>query len=257
MTNRARELVRRRPRRRRRRRRRRARAPVHPDDRLWRHPSEVAWTDRPDVGAGPRRPTTDPDAWALALTSALTGAALALGIVALVGGLGGTDDARDGRRRPTRSRARPRSDARPSLAAIAERSLPSIVRIEVRPPTGDRDGTGIVVLDDGHVLTNAHVVDGADAIELVIADGTAVPGRRRRARPRHRRRRGRARRRARRRRRVGPGAVAARPTSCDVGQPVVAVGAAADPGAALGERRRRSPPSAAGWPPPTAAPCTG
>ncbi len=74
--------------------------------------------------------------------------------------------------------------ARPpgSVAAVAARVMPSVVSIEVR--TGDQGGfgSGVVIDDQGYILTNNHVIAPAagnsDAgIEAVFADGSRVPAR--------------------------------------------------------------------------------
>jgi serine protease Do len=58
---------------------------------------------------------------------------------------------------------------------IAKSVSPAIVRIEV---AGGKDGgSGILVRDDGYVVTNAHVVDKAQDIDVVLADGTSLPAR--------------------------------------------------------------------------------
>jgi serine protease Do len=37
-------------------------------------------------------------------------------------------------------------------------------------------GTGFIISDDGYILTNAHVVDGADEIKVKLSDGRLFPG---------------------------------------------------------------------------------
>ena len=41
------------------------------------------------------------------------------------------------------------------------------------PTTGA--GTGSIIDDQGHILTNNHVVDGADRLEVTLNDGSVVP----------------------------------------------------------------------------------
>ncbi|MFJ2980280.1 S1C family serine protease [Curtobacterium sp. NPDC087082] len=57
--------------------------------------------------------------------------------------------------------------------AAAQRMLRSVV--QVRTTSGS--GSGFVIDDAGHVMTNHHVVDGAERVSLVLPDGSAVPGR--------------------------------------------------------------------------------
>ena len=65
-----------------------------------------------------------------------------------------------------------------SIAGIAAGVLPSVVSIEVVSEAGSGSGSGFVLRQDGYVLTNNHVVEGAAAGELVVqfADGAELPG---------------------------------------------------------------------------------
>lgn len=67
----------------------------------------------------------------------------------------------------------------PSPAArAAETVRPAVVRVEAyaRNPKGEESdqgvGTGVVIVDTGVILTNLHVVQGADRLKLVFADGS-------------------------------------------------------------------------------------
>lgn len=152
--------------------------PVHPDDRLWRHPSELAWLAPAGEPIADAAADTDAAAarsggrvWTLAVTSGLTGAALALGVVALVSTLTAPSERDPAGRLAFAGTA---ATTPTGLAAVAESVLPSVVRVEV---AGHAGGTGVVVLDDGHVLTSATVVEGAEQVVLLVAGGERVPGR--------------------------------------------------------------------------------
>ncbi len=63
-----------------------------------------------------------------------------------------------------------------SVSAVAARVLPSVVSIEVRSPRGGGSGSGVVLDDEGHVLTNNHVVEPGvgGTISVVFDDGRRV-----------------------------------------------------------------------------------
>lgn len=150
--------------------------PLPPDDRLWRHPSEL------DLPAVHREPGVGRIAtsWSTAGVAGLLGAVLAVGVVASTGMLEDEPPLRETVVREMVAPAfAPSSQGDPgslggddAVVRIAADAGPAVVRIEV---VGDQDGTGSGVLfrDDGHVLTNAHVVDEADRIMVVLSDGSS------------------------------------------------------------------------------------
>src|SRR5690606_13989851 len=64
-----------------------------------------------------------------------------------------------------------------TVAAIAEAALPGVVTLHVQGSGSGGTGTGFVLDDSGHILTNAHVVrparDGG-RIQVTFNDGAAV-----------------------------------------------------------------------------------
>jgi S1-C subfamily serine protease len=161
------------------------RSPPPPDDRLWRHPSELSWpAGAPAASVTPVAPTPATPAtptggrmWTVALASGLTGAVLTLGLVATIGGLGRVTE-RVVERVPvsnpllaTGAKSQP-----PSVPGIANAVSPSVVRLDVETDIGTVTGSGVVLRDDGTILTNAHVVGGSLGITIVRSDGTGVPG---------------------------------------------------------------------------------
>lgn len=54
---------------------------------------------------------------------------------------------------------------------VAENVSPSVVAISVESGTGGGAGSGVVWDDSGHIVTNAHVVAGAQKVQVTLADG--------------------------------------------------------------------------------------
>lgn len=113
--------------------------------------------------------------WAVALAAGLTGAVLSLGVVAALGGLDGDVTERVVERVPANDV--PVTLAAAGVPGVAASVGPSVVRLELAAADGMRTASGIVLRDDGTVLTNAHALDGATGVTIVRADGIGVAGR--------------------------------------------------------------------------------
>lgn len=61
------------------------------------------------------------------------------------------------------------------VATIAQRLTPSVVRIDVQG-TSNGSGSGVVLDATGRILTNAHVVEGAQSISVLTPDGQRLTG---------------------------------------------------------------------------------
>ena len=63
------------------------------------------------------------------------------------------------------------------VRSLLDKVSPSVVSVHTGTRQGDAAGSGIVISDDGLVLTNAHVVEGARSIEVDFADGRTAEAR--------------------------------------------------------------------------------
>ncbi len=63
------------------------------------------------------------------------------------------------------------------IRAVLDKVRPSVVSIHTGSRQGEAAGSGIVLSEGGLVLTNAHVVEGANRIEVDFSDGQSVEAR--------------------------------------------------------------------------------
>ncbi|MEV8440974.1 trypsin-like peptidase domain-containing protein [Actinosynnema sp. NPDC051121] len=60
------------------------------------------------------------------------------------------------------------------VSDIAARVLPSVVQVNVASAQGQGLGSGVVLTADGRILTNNHVVAGAQKVSVTLSDGRTV-----------------------------------------------------------------------------------
>ena len=148
--------------------------PLPPDDRLWRHPSELR--DHPMPASSRPRPTADRPAarsLQLAAVGGLVGALLTMGILAAAGPLRTHTKVVQTIEREVPIPVPFETSA--ALGSIVERMQRNIARVRVQTDNGEVAASGVVFRSDGFVVTNAHLVDGARAAEVVFGDGKPLP----------------------------------------------------------------------------------
>lgn len=129
-----------------------------PDDRVWRHPSEMG---------GPR-PSPRRQMWVVGLVSALAASLLSSGLTLVAATLLGGGEPAGRLRSAVLTEERP---ADGDVVTIAEQARTSIVQLRVEKGRAG-SGSGFVYRTDGHILTNAHVVDGSSGVIAVMSDGS-------------------------------------------------------------------------------------
>ncbi|MEV4924924.1 S1C family serine protease [Streptomyces roseoverticillatus] len=58
------------------------------------------------------------------------------------------------------------------VAAVAKAVSPSIVEIKASTTSGQSTGSGVVITSDGEIITNNHVIAGADTVQVAFSDGS-------------------------------------------------------------------------------------
>lgn len=152
--------------------------PLPPDDRLWRHPSELREHGLAGSPTTPYPPARPVPRWRGAILAGLTGALLTTGLIAASGAL----SPRVVERAVVEKVAvmpvvsSPMLQGGRGVDAVVERLAPAVVRLDVQRSDGTTSGSGVLFRDDGLVLTSAQVVADAEAITVALADGRALVG---------------------------------------------------------------------------------
>ena len=155
--------------------------PLPPEDRLWRHPSELASFGRPPgaTTATRRGPTSRGPAWPIAVVAGLVGAALSTGLMAVTGTLS-TDVVERSvveKVAVTPAVSSPMVRGERGVVAVTQRLAPAIARLVLTQPDGMTTGSAVIFRDDGLLLTSALMMDGTTAIDVILADGRHFDGR--------------------------------------------------------------------------------
>ena len=151
-----------------------SRYPLHPDDRIWRHPSELQYL-APDT-VSRRRSLSNRRLLGAGLTGVVIGAVVAALVVGFIFQPSPQVVERIIEREITTanvsSAVLPADDGSWSVADIAAKVTPSVVRVEVlRYDRVIGSGSGVIFQDDGHLITNAHVVEDGDSFRVVLSGG--------------------------------------------------------------------------------------
>ncbi|MGW1074381.1 S1C family serine protease [Streptomyces sp. NPDC002537] len=119
----------------------------------------------PGAHAAPRRARRPV---ALLAACAIVAAVVGGGSAALVGELTGRSGG-SGHSTPVQNA----SSRSTGVSAVAKAVGPSIVEIKANTTSGESTGSGVVITPDGEIITNNHVVSGADTVKVSFSDGSS------------------------------------------------------------------------------------
>jgi S1-C subfamily serine protease len=150
---------------------------LHPDDRLWRHPSEIAAHGLPGWGFGGRaRVSEGPQhgrIWPSAFLSGSIGALLVIGMVTAVGGF---------RTRQVRvpsvvrvavgpiEATAPNARLADPTVIVTDRVHSAMVQVKAERPEGVLFGSGFLFTTDGFIFTAQRVIEGATKAWVTLAN---------------------------------------------------------------------------------------
>ena len=144
------------------------RQPLPPEDRVWRHPSELGGGAGSGLVAPSRRAHVSRGKLTVAVMASATGALLVAALVSMALRTGG-----NGRAAIIESSATS-FGLTTTLPGVAGLGRPSdgMVHLVAATDGGDRYGSGVVLDDRGTIVTTLAAVDGAHRITALLADGS-------------------------------------------------------------------------------------
>jgi putative serine protease PepD len=123
----------------------------------------------PPSGSGP------PGRWRRrAVTLAAAGVLVAGGVGGGIGALIAEDGSTGTLGSATAAQPVSSSTQNNDVSAVASRVMPSVVQVNVRAGNASGVGSGVIISSDGRILTNNHVVSGAEEITVTLSDGRTV-----------------------------------------------------------------------------------
>lgn len=148
--------------------------PIHPDDRLWRHPSEIGPSRVASGASGGAAPTTARSFWSVAVVAGLAGAAVAVTALAVTGSLSPRVIERGSSISTLRSTAASSVPSPKSVKTLAAEAAAVVVLVEVASEAGRRSGSGVALRSDGILITSAALVKDATTVKVTLADGRST-----------------------------------------------------------------------------------
>ncbi|MEV2240950.1 trypsin-like peptidase domain-containing protein [Micromonospora sp. NPDC049891] len=131
--------------------------------------------DRPRYGSdGPADRGAEPPRWPRLLLAGLTVVAVSAGAGGVAGHVAGGDAPPA---TPDAAAAGPPGSAGGDLVAAADRVLAGVVSVRVSTGGRGASGSGFLIDDRGHVVTNNHVVAGGGTVQVVGRDGRRLTAR--------------------------------------------------------------------------------
>ena len=136
-----------------------------------------SWSTRPPVAAAPARPerrrVASGGVVALAVVAGIiSGSLSAAAVTTLLADENGTP----ANQTPLGTNvSQVHIDESSAVINAVTNAMPAVVKIQSQTSTGGGIGTGFIYDSDGWILTNKHVVDGANQITVILSDSTEMP----------------------------------------------------------------------------------